>query len=102
MVSRYRTVFKQWKKISPEFFWGDPMDFRFVIVEEISQLDSVNSLDVGCNVGIMLNQINSRLKVGIDINVESLKKGKRSFPDIEFIGASAECLPFTDSSFNLI
>lgn len=78
------------------------MDFRFVVAKHVSQLNSVNSLDVGCNIGIMINQVNSGFKVGIDINVESLKIGKKSFPEIEFIAASAEFLPFRDSSFNLV
>ena len=74
-------------KYGKEFFWGDPMDFRFLIVSKLSEITVENVLDVGCNMGLILNNVDSKFKIGIDIDFNSLKAGKKTYPDIEFVFA---------------
>lgn len=97
-LASYRKIYSDWMKYGKEFFWGDPMDFRFLIVSKLSEITVENVLDVGCNMGLILNNVDSKFKIGIDIDFNSLKAGKKTYPDIEFVGASAEQLPFREKS----
>jgi ubiquinone/menaquinone biosynthesis C-methylase UbiE len=40
--------------------------------------------------------------VGIDIDLGALRKGKRSYPELEFVCARGERLPFQNDSFDLV
>jgi len=98
-LTGYRKIYSDWMKYGKEFFWGDPMDFRFLIVSKLSEITVENVLDVGCNMGLILNNIDSKFKVGIDIDFNSLKAGKKIYQNIEFVRASAEHLPCREKSF---
>jgi len=100
-MSNYRKVYKEWMKVH-EFFWGDPMDFRFLVSFKLGELRCKNVLDIGCSAGILLNCVQSDHKIGIDINISSLRKGKKLYPAIEFIAASATFLPFRDGTIHEI
>lgn len=101
MTSTYREIYKDWKNIG-NYFWGDPMDFRFLVVSKLHSCNSKNTLDIGCSTGVSLSSIASEFKVGIDIDIKSLRLGKKKYPSIEFIQASGNNLPFKNSSFHQI
>lgn len=98
----YREVYRHWKNIGKHNFWGDPMDFRFFIVKKLELVHSENVLDVGCNAGVILHFLKSKEKVGIDVDINSLKIGKNFYPDIEYIAASGDKLPFKKNIFDLV
>lgn len=62
-------------------------------------------LDVGCGIGQTLvasGLKNSKLLVGIDIDLDSLIFGQRQFGYINFTNGTAECLPFKSESFDFV
>lgn len=101
MNSTFKRVFLEWKKL-PDFFWGDPFDFRFFNALELEKLKAKRVLDIGCSVGVNVNTVDASQRIGIDINIDSLKKGKKVYPKTEFVSASANCLPFRSDSFDFI
>ena len=98
MESIFQQVFLEWQKL-PEFFWGDPFDFRFFVSLQLVKLKAIRVLDIGCSVGVNVNTIDAKQRIGIDINIDSLKKGKKVYPETEFIAASGETLPFKNGIF---
>jgi len=101
MKTVFEETYNNWKKLSG-FFWGDIFDFRFFISIELSKIKTKSVLDLGCSVGVNLNLVDATEKIGIDINIESLKNGKIIYPNIQFIAASAENLPFKNNVFEQI
>lgn len=81
---------------------GDILDFRFLLAIELSKIKSKRVLDIGCSVGVTVNSTDSNSRIGIDINIDSLQKGKKIFPDTQFIAASADALPFKENSFDFV
>jgi len=62
-------------------------------------------LDLGCGAGqtlIALELHRSVLAVGVDTDEASLGLGREWAPDVGFVGASGEALPFTSQSFDLV
>lgn len=62
-------------------------------------------LDIGCGIGqtfVASNLENSKLLIGIDIDIDSLIYGRRQFGYISFINGNAEFLPFQSNSFDFI
>jgi ubiquinone/menaquinone biosynthesis C-methylase UbiE len=101
MKTVFEETYKKWGKVY-SFFWGDIFDFRFLVANELNKINSKKVLDIGCSVGITVNSTNSNVRVGIDIDLNSLIKGKKVFPKTEFIAASADSLPFKKNSFDFI
>jgi len=68
--------------------------------------DTTSLLDIGCNVGELLTYCQAlypatRLS-GIEINSDALAKARQSLPGADLRAASAEQLPFPDSSFDCV
>lgn len=65
-----------------------------------------NCLDVGCASGYMLSEIAKVYPeaeyVGVDIYDKAIEHARKTYPNINFKVASADKLPFKDSSFDLI
>jgi ubiquinone/menaquinone biosynthesis C-methylase UbiE len=88
--------------------------FRLIIRDRVRQLITKNHallLDIGCGEGLLHEKIvttKNDLKIfGIDTNHESLEIAKNRFPkkcakNLCFLRASAQNLPFRDSSFNIV
>lgn len=74
--------------------------------EEIAQPRMI--LDVGCGTGKLLRSASLRFPgaklVGVDAAIEMVKQAQSSTPNgkIQFQQATAEALPFTDGSFDLV
>ncbi len=101
-MSLYKKIHSDWKKLDYQYFWGDPMDSRFFVLNKIPKNHHNKILDIGCSVGVVLRNTVGKNKIGIDIDFNSLKIGKQNFPEIEFISASANFLPFIENSFDFI
>ncbi len=69
--------------------------------------DTDRIIDVGCGTGTFLGIIkqlvngNSKL-VGVDISHEMIKIAHEKFPDIDFIVADSDNLPFKDEQFSRV
>lgn len=76
------------------------------LVEMVMVKKPVLSLDIGCGTGYLTNQIAQKLKpkkiIGCDIAPNMVKFAKQNYPNIDFIEADAENLPFPGQSFDLI
>ena len=62
-------------------------------------------LDVGCGTGLCISRLFStkhNFVVGIDLNVAYTQWAKRLYPEIRFVAASADQLPFTEQLFDLV
>lgn len=74
--------------------------------EEVGRPSTI--LDVGCGTGKLLKSAGARFPVarlvGVDPAIEMVKHALASSPNgvIQFVQASAEALPFSDSSFELV
>ena len=72
----------------------------------LSRIQFKNCLDVGCASGFMLSQIAASFPeakyTGVDIYDKAIEYGRTTYPSINFQTASADKLPFKDSSFDLI
>lgn len=72
----------------------------------LSRLEFRNCLDVGCASGYMVSEVAkafpSSQYMGIDIYDKAIEYARRTYPSIKFKVASADKLPFKDSSFDLI
>lgn len=72
----------------------------------LKELNFKNCLDVGCASGYMVSEIAKayldRKYFGIDVYDKAIEYAKSMYPDIKFLVASADKLPFPSSSFDLI
>jgi SAM-dependent methyltransferase len=67
-----------WKKYASKYWWGDPLDVRFYLCSQLNTVHDKKILDVGCNVGIILNCADdSNIKQGFDLDADSIKIAKR-------------------------
>ncbi len=59
-------------------------------------------LDIGCGIGSYTYLIDRNDCVGIDLDINALKRAKKNCPNSEFILASVSNLPFKDEIFDLV
>lgn len=62
-------------------------------------------LDIGCGIGqslIVSGDDPECLRVGIDVDMQSLAYGHRHYPHVSYVLASAENLPFRSGAFDLV
>ena len=82
--------------------WTDILDIRYSLCYLISKERATNILDVGCGSGVFLKISDANLKVGIDINLKTLKKVKKQWPELQLIQAAAQSLPIKDNSHDFV
>jgi SAM-dependent methyltransferase len=98
----YKKILQLWKMMGIKNFWGDALDVRFYLAGLIRDESFDNILDISSNYGIILNQSNSCLRIGLDYSLEYLEKSKDYFSDLKLVQASSESLPFKDKSISAI
>lgn len=62
-------------------------------------------LDVGCGTGLCIDRLFSArhsFVVGVDLNVAYTQWARRLYPQVHFIAGSADQLPFSEHSFDLV
>jgi len=73
-----------------------------------TRFEKARILDVGCGTGSLLNiikqksELNGNLLVGIDLSPEMIKKAHSKNPEITFIVADSDNLPFRDKAFDKV
>ena len=71
-----------------------------VIKKQLKINKDTKLLDVGCGTGTS-SQFDCKV-TGIDPSPELLKRGKKKYPEIKFVKAYAEKLPFKNKSFDIV
>ena len=73
-----RQVRKIWRKYSPEYYWGDPLDVRFYLCKKMAEVHNKKILDVGCNIGVILNCADdSNIGEGFDMDSNAIAIAKK-------------------------
>lgn len=81
--------------LSPDSQWAD---LAFLLPQPCESL-----LDVGCGDGrILASCPHIPCRAGIDIDPATIERATKTFPDITFLVARAEHLPFPDATFDAI
>jgi len=100
---RYNTIKNKWQSFSPDGWWGDNLDVRFVLCEELSKLRNKTILDIGCGAGIILSETDdSNLKIGFDINESQVRITKLIDPNILAYVGNMYSIPHKDNSFDVV
>jgi 2-polyprenyl-3-methyl-5-hydroxy-6-metoxy-1,4-benzoquinol methylase len=73
-----KQISKIWKTYAPQYYWGDPLDARFHLCKELNKLHNKKILDIGCNIGIVLNSADdSNIKEGFDLDKKAISIAKK-------------------------
>lgn len=80
---------------------------RLPFWEDLLQKHSIHSvLEVGCNIGANLRWISRllphNLVCGIDINQNALRELHSTYPNVNALQSTAQCLPFQNEQFDLV
>jgi len=103
MSQLVKEVKKKWKTYAPQFWWGNRLESRFYMISRLRNFRYKKVLDIGCNAGIMLSELDrSNFKVGIELSKKALKIAKRLNPGAKLIQANMYDLPFSDGSFDVV
>jgi len=98
----HKSIYKLYKKVGSEFFWGDFFDSRFYVIYLLSKNEIDTILDIGGGVDVLLHSIPASNKIEIDTSLDSLKKTKILNQNIELIQSDARYLPFRNQTFQNI
>lgn len=100
---RYSEIKNKWQSFSPDGWWGDNLDVRFVLCEKLLTLKNKTVLDVGCGAGIILSEINnSNAKIGFDINESQVRITKLLDPNILAYVGNMYSIPHKEASFDIV
>lgn len=98
-----KDVTKKWKDHAPQFWWGNRLDSRYYMVSRLRSMRNKRILDIGCNVGIMLSELDrSNLKVGIDLSQKALDIARELIPEASLSLADMYNLPYPDDFFDVV
>lgn len=93
----------KWLKCPRQARWGDRLDSRFILADRIRGLSEKRILDLGCNVGVMLSELqNNNFKIGMDIRQDFIAVARDQNTHTPFVLAHMDHLPFKDSSFDAV
>lgn len=88
---------------APEFWWGDHLDVRFYLVQELKRFKNKRILDLGCGIGIILSELdNSNYKFGVDTSKKAIKKAKMLNPNANLIIGDLTKLPLKPKVIDII
>ena len=93
MYNLYQKIYRLWKTIGLDRFWGDLFDVRFYLIYLLKKNTKENIIDLGCGPGVISFFADASLKIGIDHSFEALRKAKNLIPEMELIQASMFDLP---------
>lgn len=117
IISLDRSKFVQWnEQMSKTYDIQDFLDNSFFFIRYVEKkrtrillrflgcrtTDSV--IEVGCGQGIILKQVRSKSRFGIDLSISNVKKARRLFKNeiLNLIVANVEMIPVDDHSFDRI
>jgi SAM-dependent methyltransferase len=93
----------KWRQRAPDFWWGDRLDVRFLVVDALRGLAGVRLLDVGCNAGVMLSEVPpTNRSFGLDAALTALKLAREITPSTPVVAGDMFTLPYRDASFEAV
>jgi len=116
-TSMTRSDFNQWnEQMSLKHDVQDYLENSFFLIRYVEkrriclllkylQVDSNQKvLEMGCGPGLILNQVQSQYRFGVDLSFSSLQRAQSSFSEknMKFIKSNVEFLPFPSESFERI
>lgn len=102
-VAFAKRITRAWMRHAPRFWWGDRLDSRFLATEAVAQLRHQRILDVGCNAGVLLSEMDaSNVCVGIDRSAEALRIARALSPSAGLAQADMFRLPFRAEAFDVV
>lgn len=103
-MNEFRRIKKKWQEYAPHQWWGDSIDVRFYLISQLKSLRNQRVLDVGCNAGLMLSELDgSNVQYGFDIDFEVLRIARTVNPQSHLLNASLfDSFPFQDQSFDIV
>ena len=88
-MNDFLRIKQKWMTYAPDQWWGDSIDVRFYLIAQLQRLRNQKVLDVGCNIGMMLTELDpSNCKYGFDLNAEVLKRAQVLNPIAYFVRSS--------------
>jgi SAM-dependent methyltransferase len=86
----------------PSYVWRFGQDRRLAMIEWYASLQGRRILDTGCGLGMYVRAFRrfSDKVYGIDVDPDKVADACQELPNLQV--ASAECLPFEDSWFNVV
>lgn len=94
----------KWLTFAPGQWWGDSIDVRFYLISRLTLLRQQQVLDIGCNTGVLLTEIDeSNTKYGFDISPDFLSRAQHLNPTAHLLSASMlDPFPYRDHSFDVV
>jgi len=85
-IKNVKKINELWKKINYKYFWGDFLDVRYYLCDQIAKLKNKKILDIGCGVGIITSLADESNKIiGIEIDKDAIDLARKINPKIEII-----------------
>ncbi len=84
--------------------WGDRLDSRFVALYYLKDIKNIRVLDLGCNIGLILNEFDqSNFKVGVDLHLPALTIARQLNDDsAKFLAGDILNVPLKNIQFDVI
>ena len=96
---------KKWMQAAPGQWWGDSVDVRFYLIRQLKRLRHRTVLDVGCNIGLILDELHpSNSKHGFDMNWEVLHTSRKIHRQAPCVARASffDGFPYRDNSFDAV
>ena len=75
-----------WQRLNWKYYWGDPLDVRYFLCEELSGLKNKKVLDIACGPGIVMSCLDkSNEVIGVELDGELVKVAREINPEAEII-----------------
>jgi ubiquinone/menaquinone biosynthesis C-methylase UbiE len=98
-----RRLENKWLVYARHFYWGDRLDGRFFLAKQLKNVHNEKVLDLGCNAGIVLSEIDpSNFTIGLDLSMEALNIAQTVSGKSKFLCADMLNLPFKEELFDSV
>jgi ubiquinone/menaquinone biosynthesis C-methylase UbiE len=81
------------------------LDFKNLLLEEISAGPGTRVLDVACGNGTLLSMLAKKFGIagfGVDISEKMIENARLKYPEMAFVTAGCEKIPFDERSFDML
>jgi ubiquinone/menaquinone biosynthesis C-methylase UbiE len=99
-------IYRHYDKYVADYTESNAYLWKIQRIFELVQTKPLKILDVGCSSGAVLSYANQffgpEIACGIEISQRAISIGKKKYPKISFVKASATHLPFRSDVFDLV
>lgn len=102
-ASDVRRIKQKFMNSDPICWWGDHIDVRFQLVKNLKKLKGKKILEVGCNNGVILSEIEEENDCyGFDISAQYVQKARRVAAKSKIRVASMYECPYKNNFFDVV